>query len=146
VRLALVFVFGWGLGEALAEAQPPLPRANPEQAGLSSERLERLSEVLQRDMCCKIKRQRRRWVKDSGLGSWSGNRWVIIPCRDRSGTIPGQARGTYFWVDPQEKLVATLMLQNPFDAAGLGKSSHYRQQLRYLVYQALAAPATAPSH
>ena len=24
------------------------------------------------------------------------------------------AHGTYFWVDPQEKLVATLMVRNPF--------------------------------
>jgi CubicO group peptidase (beta-lactamase class C family) len=47
------------------------------------------------------------------------------------------AHGTYFWVDPKEKLVATLMVQNPFDDKGWAKSSHYRREMRNLVYQAV---------
>jgi CubicO group peptidase (beta-lactamase class C family) len=47
------------------------------------------------------------------------------------------AYGTYFWVDPKEKLVATLMVQNPFDEKGWAKSSHYRHEMRNLVYQAV---------
>ena len=31
------------------------------------------------------------------------------------------AHGTYFWVDPKEKLVATLMVQNGFDEQGIGQ-------------------------
>jgi CubicO group peptidase (beta-lactamase class C family) len=51
------------------------------------------------------------------------------------------AHGTYFWVDPKEKLVATLMIQDPFDEKGLAKSAHYRHDMRYLVYQAITGPA-----
>jgi CubicO group peptidase (beta-lactamase class C family) len=40
--------------------------------------------------------------------------------------------GTYFWVDPQEKLFAVMMVQMPFVEAG-----HYRRALRELVYGAL---------
>lgn len=40
--------------------------------------------------------------------------------------------GTYFWVDPQERLVAVLMLQAP------QRRVHYRSLMRALVYQALA--------
>jgi CubicO group peptidase (beta-lactamase class C family) len=47
------------------------------------------------------------------------------------------AHGTYFWVDPKERLVATLMIQNPFDEKGLAKSAHYRHEMRNLVYQAV---------
>jgi CubicO group peptidase (beta-lactamase class C family) len=47
------------------------------------------------------------------------------------------AHGTYFWVDPKERLVATLMVQNPFDEKGLAKSAHYRHEMRNLVYQAV---------
>jgi CubicO group peptidase (beta-lactamase class C family) len=47
------------------------------------------------------------------------------------------AYGTYFWVDPKEKLVATLMVQNGFDERGLAKSTHDRHEMRNLVYQAV---------
>jgi CubicO group peptidase (beta-lactamase class C family) len=40
--------------------------------------------------------------------------------------------GTYFWVDPQEKLFAVIMVQMPFQQAG-----YYRRALRELVYGAL---------
>lgn len=40
--------------------------------------------------------------------------------------------GTYFWVDPQEKLLAVMMLQIPFAQAG-----PYRRALREMVYAAL---------
>jgi CubicO group peptidase (beta-lactamase class C family) len=40
--------------------------------------------------------------------------------------------GTYFWVDPAERLVAVLMLQSPANRV------YYRSLLRQLVYQALA--------
>ncbi len=40
--------------------------------------------------------------------------------------------GTYFWVDPQEKLEVVLMVQMPF-----AESGHYRRALRELVYGAL---------
>ena len=40
--------------------------------------------------------------------------------------------GTYFWVDPAERLVAVLMLQAPLERV------HYRSVMRALVYQALA--------
>ena len=47
----------------------------------------------------------------------------------------GGAYGTYFWVDPKEKLFAVMMLQGPSDRL------HYRYAMRDLVYQALQAPA-----
>jgi CubicO group peptidase (beta-lactamase class C family) len=53
------------------------------------------------------------------------------------------AHGTYFWVDPKEKLVATLMVQNPFDDKGWAKSSHYRREVRNLVYQAVTVSTEA---
>lgn len=40
--------------------------------------------------------------------------------------------GTYFWVDPQEKLLAVMMVQMPF-----AQSGHCRRTLRELVYGAL---------
>jgi len=40
--------------------------------------------------------------------------------------------GTYFWVDPQEKLFAVMMVQMPFVPDG-----HYRRALREMVYGAL---------
>jgi CubicO group peptidase (beta-lactamase class C family) len=49
------------------------------------------------------------------------------------------AFGTYFWVDPQEKLFAVMMVQMPF-----AQSGYYRRILRELVYGALAHPAGAP--
>jgi CubicO group peptidase (beta-lactamase class C family) len=55
------------------------------------------------------------------------------------------AHGTYFWIDPKERLVAVLMIQNPFDPQGLARSAQYRHELRYLVYQALIAPAEGSS-
>jgi CubicO group peptidase (beta-lactamase class C family) len=51
------------------------------------------------------------------------------------------AHGTYFWVDPREKLTATLMVQNAFDPNGLAKSARYRHEMRYLVYQAITQSA-----
>jgi len=42
------------------------------------------------------------------------------------------AAGTYFWIDPQEKLYAIMMLQMPFVEAG-----PYRRGLREIVYGAL---------
>jgi CubicO group peptidase (beta-lactamase class C family) len=45
------------------------------------------------------------------------------------------AYGTYFWVDPKEKLLAILMVQ--IDANDRLKRAHYRHLLRYLVYQAM---------
>ncbi len=42
------------------------------------------------------------------------------------------AYGTYFWVDPKEKLIAILMMQTPN-----AQVSHYRSLFRNLVYQAL---------
>jgi len=50
--------------------------------------------------------------------------------------------GTYFWVDPKEKLVATLMVQNSFDAKGLAENDQLRHETRYLVYQAIGRPGT----
>jgi len=40
--------------------------------------------------------------------------------------------GDYFWIDPQEKLYAVMMLQMPFVEAG-----PYRRGLREIVYGAL---------
>lgn len=45
----------------------------------------------------------------------------------------GGATGPYFWVDPQEKLIAVMMLQ----ASDIQLRTHYRSLLRNLVYQAL---------
>jgi len=42
------------------------------------------------------------------------------------------AGGTYFWIDPQEKLFAVMMLQKPFEQVG-----PYRRALREIVYGAL---------
>lgn len=40
--------------------------------------------------------------------------------------------GTYFWIDPKEKLVAILMMQAPAERL------HYRYLMRHYVYQAIA--------
>jgi CubicO group peptidase (beta-lactamase class C family) len=40
--------------------------------------------------------------------------------------------GTYFWIDPQEKLFAVMMVQMPF-----AESGYYRRAMRELVYGAL---------
>jgi CubicO group peptidase (beta-lactamase class C family) len=53
------------------------------------------------------------------------------------------AYGTYFWIDPKERLVATMMVQNAFDEKGLTKSSHYRREMRNLVYQAVTVSTEA---
>ncbi len=45
----------------------------------------------------------------------------------------GGATGPYFWVDPQERLIFILMLQEPNAA----RRARYRSMLRALVYQAL---------
>jgi CubicO group peptidase (beta-lactamase class C family) len=42
------------------------------------------------------------------------------------------AAGTYFWIDPQEKMYAVMMLQMPFIESG-----HYRRAMRETVYGAL---------
>ena len=55
------------------------------------------------------------------------------------------AHGTYFWVDPKEKLVAVLMVQNAFDQGGLVKTTHYRHDMRYLVYQAVTGRPSGPN-
>jgi CubicO group peptidase (beta-lactamase class C family) len=44
----------------------------------------------------------------------------------------GGATGTYFWVDPQEQLIAVMMLQVAND-----QRIHYRYLMRELVYQAI---------
>ena len=46
------------------------------------------------------------------------------------------AWGTYFWVDPKEKLIAILMMQMPLSQRPL--ILHYRYLMRELVYQAIA--------
>jgi CubicO group peptidase (beta-lactamase class C family) len=52
--------------------------------------------------------------------------------------------GTLFWVDPREKVVAVLMVQNGTDATGVANSRRNRHEMRELVYQALVPlPATA---
>ena len=45
----------------------------------------------------------------------------------------GGATGPYFWVDPREKVIAVMMLQE----ANMQRRTHYRSLLRNLVYQAL---------
>jgi CubicO group peptidase (beta-lactamase class C family) len=45
----------------------------------------------------------------------------------------GGATGPYFWVDPHERLIAVMMLQE----ANMQRRTHYRSLLRNLVYQAL---------
>jgi CubicO group peptidase (beta-lactamase class C family) len=39
--------------------------------------------------------------------------------------------GTYFWIDPQQQLIAILMMQAPAERL------HYRYLMRTLVYQAI---------
>jgi CubicO group peptidase (beta-lactamase class C family) len=43
----------------------------------------------------------------------------------------GGAHGTYFWIDPKEKMFAVLMMQSPLSRLS------YRWLMRQLVYQAL---------
>src|SRR5471030_329834 len=43
--------------------------------------------------------------------------------------------GTYFWIDPAEKLIAVQMIQVPPDTGYL-----YRDALRHLTYAALSVP------
>ena len=45
----------------------------------------------------------------------------------------GGALGTYFWIDPSEKLVAIMMTQAPADRL------RYRYLIQQMVYQALIA-------
>lgn len=66
-----------------------------------------------------------------------------VGVREESGrsTVPGSvgdyywggATGPYFWVDPRERLIAVMMLQEP----DLQRRTHYRSVMRNLVYQAL---------
>jgi CubicO group peptidase (beta-lactamase class C family) len=68
---------------------------------------------------------------------------LCVGVRKESGRSPvpgsvgdfywGGAYGTYFWVDPQEKLVAILMLQE----TDMKKRARYRPLLRNLVYPSL---------
>ncbi|MBV9529823.1 MAG: beta-lactamase family protein, partial [Bradyrhizobium sp.] len=53
--------------------------------------------------------------------------------------------GTLFWVDPKEKLVAVLMVQNGTDATGVANSRRNRHEMRELVYQALL-PLSEATH
>ncbi len=39
--------------------------------------------------------------------------------------------GTYFWIDPQQQLIAVLMMQAPLERL------HYRYLMRTLVYQSI---------
>lgn len=45
----------------------------------------------------------------------------------------GGATGPYFWIDPQEQLIAIMMLQEP----NIQRRTYYRSVMRNLVYQAL---------
>lgn len=66
-----------------------------------------------------------------------------VGVREEKGrsTVPGSvgdyfwggATGPYFWIDPQEKLIAIMMLQE----SDIRRRTHYRSVLRNLVYQAL---------
>src|SRR6185437_10735883 len=47
----------------------------------------------------------------------------------------GGVHGTYFWIDPQERLVTVLMMQAP------DQRRRYRYLSRHLVYAAVTAPA-----
>ncbi len=47
----------------------------------------------------------------------------------------GGVHGTYFWIDPRERLVAVLMMQAPEHRL------RYRYLSRHLVYAALTGPA-----
>ena len=47
------------------------------------------------------------------------------------------AWGTYFWIDPVEKLIGVQMIQVPPEA-----SAPYREALRHLTYAALSVPAS----
>jgi len=47
----------------------------------------------------------------------------------------GGVTGTYFWIDPQERMVVVLMLQAP------DQRLHYRYLSRHLVYAALTGPS-----
>jgi hypothetical protein len=42
-----------------------------------------------------------------------------------------------FWVDPKEKLIVCMMVQNGTDATGVANSRRTRHEMRELVYQAL---------
>ncbi|HZU89899.1 MAG TPA: serine hydrolase, partial [Stellaceae bacterium] len=49
----------------------------------------------------------------------------------------GGVTGTYFWIDPAERLIAVLMLQAP------DQRLHYRYLTRALVYAAITGPVTS---
>jgi CubicO group peptidase (beta-lactamase class C family) len=74
----------------------PLPveaqASNPAQAGFSAQRLQRVDQFIERTM---------------QAGEISGGVTLIA----RNGKIV--AYGTHFWVDPEKKMVAILMLQTP---------------------------------
>lgn len=69
---------------------------------------------------------------------------LCVGVRKESGRSPvpgsigdfywGGAYGTYFWVDPQEQLIAILMLQE----TDMQKRARYRPMMRNLVYAALS--------
>ena len=72
------------------------------------------------------------WAVVGDAASLTPNQMCTVP-----GSVGdffwGGALGTYFWVDPRERLVAILMMQEP---AAL-KRARYRSIFRNLVYQAL---------
>jgi CubicO group peptidase (beta-lactamase class C family) len=77
-------------------------------------------------------------LPDLGQGYGLG---VGVRLEQGRATVPGSigdffwggATGPYFWVDPQERLIAVMMLQE----ANMQRRTYYRSLLRHLVYQAL---------
>ena len=62
----------------------------------------------------------------------------FAPTRDAAAAGLGRrfswtgVTGTYFWIDPQQELIAILMMQAPIERL------HYRYLMRTLVYQSIA--------
>jgi CubicO group peptidase (beta-lactamase class C family) len=66
------------------------------------------------------------------LGVARFHRRAVQPTESVGDFYWGGATGTYFWVGPQEQLIAVMMLQVAND-----QRIHYRYLTRELVYQAI---------
>jgi CubicO group peptidase (beta-lactamase class C family) len=77
-------------------------------------------------------------VPENGIGFGLGFAVRNMAGRNPLPGSPGDyswsgVSGTYFWIDPQQQLVAILMMQAPI------QRMHYRYLMRTMVYQALVA-------
>ena len=93
-------------------AGPSIPTAKPEEVGLSSQRLTRINDMMQRHISHTL--PGRPVGEGYGLSVRVLSDAVVGGSRLSDGSFGWSgAFGTHFWVDPKEEIVAILMIQTP---------------------------------